>query len=129
MTGPGAYEARMTGDILRGDDAGVALVVNEPTDPLDAIIDIVTAEYGGDWTRDNPALIEASSQVKVQVWRSCTEAWREAEGVDDDVTDWWAPHGDGRRQVLVAWYDGDPYALGERAEALQSGTSRQDGAT
>jgi hypothetical protein len=118
----GAYVKRLKGQILRGDDAGCALVVNEPTDPLDGLCALVSEVYGGEWSRENPVLIEASSQVKVQVWRSCTKAWREGEGVYDDyVTDWWAPHGDGARQVLVAWYPDDAYSLGERAEASQSG--------
>lgn len=115
------YVKRLTGEILRGDDNGVALVVNKPTDPLDALIEIVSAEFGGEWSRDNPALIEASSQVKVQVWRSCTKAWREGEGVWDEwSSDWWAPHGDGARQVLVAWYPDNAYDLGERAETCAS---------
>lgn len=117
-----AYVKRLTGTVLRGDDSGVALVVNQPTDPLDALIEIVSAEFGGEWSRENPVLIEASSQVKVQVWRSCTKAWREGEGVDDGYGgDWWAPHGDGARQVLVAWYPDSAYDLGERAETADSG--------
>lgn len=134
MTGPSsspphaASVARMTGASLRGDDdPGVALVINRDMDPIDALREILTSEYGGDWSRDNPVLVEASSQVKVQVWRSCTKAWREAEGVDDEwSSNWWAPHGDGKRQVLVAYYPGDPYDLGERAEAAESTPPKAD---
>jgi hypothetical protein len=116
----GPFAHRLTGTILRGDDEGSALVVNEPTDPLDGLIALVRDEYGGEWSRENPVLVEASQQAKVQVWRSCTKAWREGEGVYDEwASDWWAPHGDGARQVLVVWYPDSVYALGERAEAAE----------
>jgi hypothetical protein len=116
------YVARMKGEVLRGDDPGAALVVNEQVSPLDGLRALVTEVYGGEWDRSNPVLAEASSQVKVQVWRSCTRAWRENEGVDDEWSNnWWAPHGDGARHVLVVYYPGDVYDLGKRAEATAKG--------
>lgn len=119
MTTTAAYVVRLTGETFRCDDGGTALVVNKPTDPLDALILLVEYAYGGEWSRKNSVLIEASQQVSEQVWHSCTKSWREGMGVDDDYSDsWWSPDGDGARQVLVAFYPEDLYDLGERAAAI-----------
>lgn len=115
------YVKRMTGMILRGEDPGVALVVNEPIEPLDALVRIVQEGYGGDWSTENPVLVDAAREVKVEVWRSCTKAWREGENVDLYADSWWSPNGDGGRSLLVAWYPHDVYDLGERAHAREQG--------
>jgi hypothetical protein len=106
------------GTVLRGGE-GAAVVVPSGTSPLDGLNAILDAEYGGEpFAADNPAIVAALPKVRVETWRSCTKAWREGEGVDDDwCDDWWAPDGDGARQITVARYDGRPYALGDAAVA------------
>lgn len=103
---------------------GEAIVIPAGTEPIDALIALLDAVYGGGpdgFSRENPVIVEAAQQVKVETWRSCTKAWREAElgGVDETFTDWWAPHGDGKREVLVAWYPEHVYDLGDEAEAWE----------
>lgn len=108
-----------SGDVLRSDD-GETIVVVEGTDPLDALIDLLAYSYGGDFERTNPVIVEAASRLKVEVWRSCTRDWCEAEGVDDEgTTGWWAPNGDGAREIHAVFYDGSVYDLGERAEEAE----------
>jgi hypothetical protein len=124
----GAYVKRLTGSAFRCDDGGTALVVNRPTEPIDALIDLVVYAFGGTWARSNPTLVEASAQVRTEVWHSCTKRWREDMGVDDDCVDtWWSPEGDGARQVLVAFYPGDLYDLGEAASAADNRDLRPGG--
>lgn len=96
---------------------GEAIVVADGTDEIDGLIALVQAVYGGEWSRENPVLVEAAKDVKIETWRSCTKAWREAElgGMDETFPDWWAPHGDGRREVLVAFYPGYVDDLGDEA--------------
>lgn len=119
------YVARLKGDVFRCDDGGAALVVNEPTDPVDALVLLVQYAYGGEWSRSNPVLVEAAQQVSVQVWHSCTKRWREDHMVDDEWGDsWWSPEGDGARQVLVAFYPDDLYDLGERARTAGASDAR-----
>lgn len=108
------------GAVLRGDD-GEALVVTEGADPIGALIELVNESYGGPpFARDNPVIVEAAQGLKVEVWRSCTAAYCEAEGIDTDGYDgWWTPDGDGKRKIHVLNYEGDVYDLGERAEEAE----------
>lgn len=105
------------GTVFRSDD-GLSIVVEPDTDPVTGLIGLLVHDYGGEWSETNPVLVEAAASLKVEVWRSCTKAWREGEGVDDGYGgEWWAPHGDGARQVHVVWYPRSIWDLGERAEA------------
>lgn len=115
------YRTPTVGTVFHGDD-GDAVVVEPGTTPLDGLLTLLEEGYGGDrFAADNPAVLEALPSVRVEVWRSCSKAWREGEGVGDEwTTDWWAPSGDGRRQVTVAWYDGSLYSLGEAAEGPEA---------
>lgn len=104
------------GTVLHCDD-GVAIVVIEGTSAADALIQMVRDGYGGlhDFSPTNPAIVEAVDRTRVEIWRSCTRKWQEAEMAETGYDDWWAPHGDGARQIWVAWYDGSAYSLGEAA--------------
>jgi hypothetical protein len=108
------------GTILRGED-GCALVVAECADVLDALIELVGEEYGGEWGRDNPVLVKEAEGLVIEAWHSCSKAWKEAECVEDwdGYMDWWAPDGDGKRTVWVLNIDRSVYALGEMAEEAE----------
>ncbi len=116
------------GDVLRSDD-GSAIVVNADATQVDGLLDLIEAEYGGDrFASTNPVIVAAATEVRIEVWRSCTKAWREAEGIDVDAG-WWSPEGDGRRSITVAYYDGNAYMLGEAAEQAEQAEARAgDGA-
>lgn len=102
------------GTEFRSDD-GVALVVTPDTRPVDALCDLLVNNYGGEWSPDNPAVVEAASALRVEVWRYCPKAQCEAEGWGDDyTTEWWGPDGAGKRSCHVVFYDGSVYDLGER---------------
>lgn len=117
----GAYQAVRqhlpVGTILRGDD-GPAVVLGPDHDALDGLAMLLEHDYGGTWTRDDPALVEVASTLSVSVWRSCTKAWREANCWDEYADSWWAQDGDGAREIRVVWWSGfggeDIYSLGDR---------------
>ena len=104
--------------VLRSDD-GYSLVVPPGTTPAEALAELLIAQYGGDWSADHPGVIEAAQGQRVEVFHSCSKAWKEGEGVDWDE-DWWAPHGDGRRWVHAFSYDGSLYDLGDKLSASES---------
>ena len=104
-------------DILQCDE-GSAVVVPPGTEPIDALIHLVKEECGGEtWSRTNPTLVEAAENVRIQIWYSCTKAWKQNNWVDEPDDPYWAPDGDGKRTLLVAYYDGNTYALGDDAQA------------
>lgn len=105
--------------VLRDGDGDCAIVVpGADTDPTEALIEAVQQVHGELFTADNPAIVEAAKDLKVECWHSCTKAWKEAENVDDfDTGDWWAPHGDGKRSIYVVAIDKSLYVIGDEAES------------
>jgi hypothetical protein len=94
------------GAVLQG-DPGVAVVMADDWTPWDALRSLVLATAGYDLpdsARDTPAADDLLADLKVLRWRSCTKAYREANGVDED---WWAEDGDGARSIRVGWYETD----------------------
>lgn len=109
------------GSLFNTED-GYALVVEEGTEPIDAMIALVAEVYGGDdFSRDNPAIVAATEGERVERWHSCTKAWKEAENIEDfdSYTDWWASGGDGKRFVWVFCPGKSVYCIGEEAEELE----------
>lgn len=118
----GPVRGPKVGTVLRGDyDPHVAVVVSSAdVNVLDALREAVASEYGGEWSRENPVLAEVAAGLRIECWHSCSKAWREGEGVADEWTsDWWAPHGDGKRFCYVLVYPGSLYDLGEQAEPVE----------
>lgn len=109
------------GTTFQCEDGGYALVLASASDDrYVAMVDLITYCYGGTWPAGNVVLAEAAATLRVETWRSCTKSYRESMGVDDEWSpDWWAPDGDGARSVVVAYYDGDAYGLGERAARVE----------
>ena len=111
------------GTVLLSDDGCALVVPHQDYNVLDALIEIVEDQHGGDVTLTNPYLTKLAAETKVQVWYSCSKAWQEAESVGDDYTDyasdWWAPYGDGKRSVYVVSVDVSGYTLGELAEEAE----------
>lgn len=113
--------------ILSGGDHsdGTAMTVpDDMADPLFALIELVSQDYGGalaEWSKDNPVLVEAVKDCRFETWHSCTKKWCENEGIDPDEWNggWWAPSGDGARSIRVFYYDGNAYDLGEEAEQVE----------
>lgn len=113
--------------VLSGGDHsdGTAMTVPEiAADPMEALIALLSEDYGGEgaeWSRDNPVLIEAVKDCRFETWHSCTKKWCENEGINPDEWNggWWAPSGDGARSIRVFYYDGNAYDLGEQAEAAE----------
>lgn len=101
-------------------DSGVALVIERGDSLVDALLDLVVEEYGGPkFTPDNPAIVAAMSDVKIETWRSCSKQWREDNGADEWEA-YWSTEGDGRRLIEVLWYPDDVYELGLAAEAAEA---------
>lgn len=104
--------------VLRDDDGECAIVVPKHVDVTEALIEAVQQVHGELFTADNPAIVEAAKDLKVECWHSCTKAWKEAECVDSDLDgDWWAPHGDGKRSIYVVAIEQSLYVIGDEAEA------------
>lgn len=102
--------------VLHGED-GYAIVVPPGTSPDEAFIELLAAHHGVGAAPDHPAVVAACEGLKVEVWRSCTAAWAEAEGVDiEGMNGWWAPHGDGKRWIHVLCFEGDLYGIGDSIE-------------
>jgi hypothetical protein len=101
---------------LHDEDGSSAIVVPEGTDPLEALVELLNAEYGRVFSRDNPVLVKEAAGLKIQRWFSCTKAWKEAESVGEEEEEWWAPNGDGKRSIFVVSSDRSTYVLGEIAE-------------
>lgn len=99
------------GAVLTGEDCD-AIVVAEDTDVVDALVDLLDGEF----ERTNPVLVEEARALKVEVWRSTTKAFREAEGLGEENGDWWCPDGDGRRSVRVVALTRSRYVLADMAE-------------
>lgn len=117
--------------IMRDEDAdGVAMTIPDGmTDPLDALIALVSEDYGGEvasWSKENPVLLAALDDVQIETWRSCTKAWCESEGIDPDgyTSGYWAPSGDGARSIRVVYYRDDAYSLGEEAGQAEKEAQR-----
>ena len=100
---------------------GHSIVVADGTEPIDALLDLMRTCYGGEFSRTNPVLVEEAKGLKVEVWRSCTKAYREAEGIDSDYQDYWSPDGDGRRSIHVLYLARSVWVLGEMAEEAEGG--------
>lgn len=105
-------------------DEGTSIVVPEGTEPTEALLAMLW-ECGGDFTAENPVVKRVAADLKVEVWRSCSKAYIEAEVFDDcaEDSDWWAPGGDGKRSIHVVYYDGPIYALYDEAEAAREATA------
>lgn len=104
--------------MLRSDD-GVAIVIERGTSLLDALLTLLEQEYGVPrFSETNSVIVQAIAGVHIEVWQSCTKTWRESRDIEDGM-DWWAPDGDGRRSITVAYYEGDAYLLGENAETAE----------
>ena len=102
-------------DTLQCED-GVGIVVPEGTEPMAALLAMLEAGHGSGQDKydlTHPALVEAASEVRISLWRSCTKPWREDRGVDD-WDSYWAEDGDGKRTLRVAYYDGSIYDLGDQ---------------
>lgn len=105
---------------MRSDD-GTSIVVPEDADATDALLEMLVSECGGDFTRDNPVVQREAAGLKVELWRSCSKAYRENEaGIDPYCEDWWAPDGDGKRTIHVVYYDGAIWALHDEAEEAKA---------
>lgn len=109
------------GQLLNCED-GTALVVAEGCTPLDGLLDMLEEGYGCPrFAADNPAILAALSRVKVETWRYCTKPWCEGEGIDwEDYNGYWSANGDGARTIVVAWFDGDAYRLGDEAVCAEA---------
>ena len=106
--------------VLRGED-GYAIVVPPGTSTTEALCELLMAEHGVEAKPDHPAIAAACEGLRVEVWRSCTAAWAEAEGVDTEgYNGWWAPDGDGKRWLHAFHFEGDLYGLGDLIESEQS---------
>jgi hypothetical protein len=97
---------------------GSAVIVNPGTTPLQGLLELLTEGYGRPFAETNPVIVEAAKDLQVEVWHSCTKDWREANGVEE-FDSYWSPEGDGRRSITVAYFDGNIYALGDRADAAE----------
>lgn len=105
---------------LRCEDGMAMTVPDDWTDRLGALIELLHAEYGGPFTRDNPVLIRAAeNDCRIQTWRSFTKADLEGECVDWDEGDgtYYGQQGSGAKHITVLWCERGAYVLGERAEA------------
>lgn len=114
--------ATAVGTMLNCEDGEAIVVPGPDASVLEWLTEMVSEGYGGEvakWSADNPVLVAEAEKLKIETWRSCTKAWRESEGVDEDRDGWWAPDGDGKRAIYVLWWDGSIYDLGERAEAAE----------
>lgn len=100
--------------VLSSDDSD-SIVVPQGTEVADAVVVLLSERYGGRFSPGNPAIVAACEGVKVEVWRSCSRALMEAEGVGDGESDWWAPFGDGKRSIHVVDIGQSAYSLGEAA--------------
>lgn len=109
--------------VLRNEDGEASLVVPEGTDVVEALLTLVEEEYGGGpFARDNPAIVDALEAADISVWRRYSPERAVNEGIceDDQSHGWWGPSGDLGDPITVLVYDGDPYSLGEEAEAAEA---------
>jgi hypothetical protein len=108
--------------ILYGNDNGsVSIVVPEDASPVTALRVLVEENYGGEFSPDNPVIASEAAGKKIEVWRECSRAQIEDDGIDSrDYDNWWAPHGAGREIIHVLTYDGSLFDLGQRAEAAEA---------
>lgn len=106
---------------LRCEDGMAITVPDDHTDRLGALIELLHAEYGGPFTRDNPVLVRAADECRIQVWRSFTKRDLEGECVDWDEGDgtYYGVQGSGAKHITVLWCEQGAYVLGERAEAAE----------
>ena len=107
------------GTILRDEDGDFysMVIAEDATDVAEALVQLVADEFGGEpFPTDNEAIADALQYARIEWWHSCTKAWKEAEGVEWEGGDYWAPNGDGKRCIHVVSYEGSPYVLGEEAE-------------
>ncbi len=110
--------------VLYTEDGSAMTIPESVTEPLDALIALLSEDYGGEiaeWSRDNPVLLAALPDVRIEIWHSCTKAWCESEGIDPDewTSGYWAGNGDGERSLRVIWYADNIYDLGEEAEEAE----------
>lgn len=102
--------------VLRSEsDDGIGIVVPEGASTAEALAELVGMVHGVDVSSAHPLIVKEAAGLKVETWRSCTKAWREAEGVGD-FEEYWAPQGDGKRTANVVWYPDDVWALGDEVE-------------
>ena len=106
------------------DDDSNAIVVPEGTSTTHALCELVAAVHGVDTDEHNPVIAREAERLKVETWRSCTKAWREAEGIYE-FDSYWAPHGDGSRTIQVVHFDGDVYGIGDEIERLGDSEDEQ----
>jgi hypothetical protein len=95
---------------------GYALVVDDTTEPWEALTTLLQDHFGGaaeEWRRDNPVLVAALSDLRISLWFSCLKAQREDMGWEEN---WWAEDGHGARSIRVAYYADNLYDLGEEAD-------------
>ena len=111
---------RLWSTLYDEDSGGYSIVVPEGTTPAEALAEMVNATFGGSFDQHQPLIVEKAADLRIEVWRSCTKAFKEAENIDFDG-DYWAPHGDGKRFIHVLYFDGDLWSLGEEMEAMEEG--------
>lgn len=107
--------------LLNCEDGGAITVPDDWTDKIGALTRLLSDYYGGEWSTDNPVLVEALKDCRIAVWHSFRKGDAEGEGIDWEPGSctFYGDAGSGAKYVTVLWYCHSLWALGERAEEVE----------